>query len=98
MNGFPFCGISSISVPSRGALSALLNSGRYQLGFYAGRLYGLFAANIVLAMLLIETVSLYSRLARSLEKERRQADELARLARQHDRQGEIPPLAQEGRT
>ena len=30
-------------------LSALLNSGRYQLGFYAGRLYGLFAANVVLA-------------------------------------------------
>jgi PAS domain S-box-containing protein len=40
------------------ALSAILNVARYDLGFYAGRLYGLFAAGFVLAVLLIENVRL----------------------------------------
>ncbi|MDK9721607.1 MAG: MASE4 domain-containing protein [Rhodospirillales bacterium] len=46
------------------ALSAILNAGRFDLGFYAGRIYGLFAANFVLAVLLLETGGLYSRLAK----------------------------------
>jgi signal transduction histidine kinase len=59
-------------------LSSLLNSGRYDLGFYAGRAYGLLAASFVLGVLLIETAGLHSRLgaakamvddyARSLEE------------------------------
>jgi hypothetical protein len=36
------------------ALSAVLNGGRYDLGFYAGRLYGLLAASFLLMLLLIE--------------------------------------------
>ena len=45
------------------ALSSLLNSGRYDLGFYAGRLYGAFAANLVLAVLVLENSHLYRDLA-----------------------------------
>jgi signal transduction histidine kinase len=51
------------------ALSALLNAGRFDLGFYAGRVYGLAAASLVLVVLLLETVTLYTRLARSLAAE-----------------------------
>lgn len=40
------------------ALSAIVNVARYDLGFYAGRLYGLCAASFVLAVLLIENVRL----------------------------------------
>ena len=55
------------------ALSALLNQKRFDLGFYAGRLYGLMAASFVLLVLLLETRALFSRLARSLQ---RRAEEL----------------------
>ena len=40
------------------ALSAIVNVARFDLGFYAGRLYGLCAASFVLAVLLIENVGL----------------------------------------
>jgi two-component system sensor histidine kinase/response regulator len=43
-------------------LSAVLNSARYDLGFYAGRIYGLLSASFVLAVLLLETSGLYSRM------------------------------------
>ncbi|BAL24047.1 sensor domain-containing diguanylate cyclase [Azoarcus sp. KH32C] len=46
------------------ALSALLNHGRFDLGFYAGRIYGLFAASFVLLVLLAESGMLYKRLVR----------------------------------
>jgi diguanylate cyclase (GGDEF)-like protein len=45
------------------ALSAVFNNGRYDLGFYAGRLFGLLAASFVLLLLLFENSFLYSRLA-----------------------------------
>jgi PAS domain S-box-containing protein len=45
------------------ALSAVLNAGRFDLGFYAGRIYGLLAASFVLGLMLIETTRLYGRLA-----------------------------------
>ncbi len=47
-------------------LSAMLSSERYDLGWYAGRLYGLLAASFVLGALLLETGDLYGRLVRSL--------------------------------
>jgi signal transduction histidine kinase len=47
------------------ALAAVLNHGRFDLGWYAGRLYGLMANGFVLAVLLLESGSLYARLARS---------------------------------
>jgi signal transduction histidine kinase/CheY-like chemotaxis protein len=45
------------------ALSAVFNAGRFDLGFYAGRGYGLLAASFVLGVLLTETGGLHSRLA-----------------------------------
>lgn len=44
------------------ALSALLNAGRFDLGFYAGRIYGLLASSFVLLTLLIENGRLYARI------------------------------------
>ena len=56
------------------ALSAVLNAGRFDLGFYVGRLYGLSAASFVLIVLLLETVALYARLARANEAERQERE------------------------
>ena len=42
-------------------LSAVFNAGRFDLGFYAGRVYGLMAASFVLLVLLLETGRLYVR-------------------------------------
>jgi PAS domain S-box-containing protein len=55
------------------ALSGILNAARFDLGFYAGRFYGLCAASFVLAVILIDNVALQGQLARLLEKLRRQA-------------------------
>jgi PAS domain S-box-containing protein len=54
------------------ALSAVLNAGRFDLGFYAGRIYGLLAATFVLGVLLFQTGALYARLARLLDTEQQQ--------------------------
>jgi hypothetical protein len=47
------------------ALSAIVGSSRYDLGWYAGRTYGLLAASFVLAALLLEISELHDRLART---------------------------------
>jgi signal transduction histidine kinase len=52
------------------ALGALLNAGRFDFGFYVGRIYGLMAGTLVLLVLLIETGAVYARLARSFAAER----------------------------
>jgi two-component system sensor histidine kinase/response regulator len=52
-------------------LGAVLNAGRFDLGFYAGRIYGLLASSLVLVVLLVETGALYARSARSLAAENR---------------------------
>ncbi|MGM9491324.1 sensor domain-containing diguanylate cyclase [Ideonella sp. YS5] len=44
-------------------LSAVFNAGRFDLGFYAGRLYGLLASCLVLVTLLTQTLRLYGQLA-----------------------------------
>ena len=54
------------------ALSGVLNAARYDLGFYAGRIYGLIAASFVLGVLLIENSLLYARLVESNAGERRE--------------------------
>ena len=46
-------------------LSAVFNAGRFDLGFYAGRVYGLLAASFVLVVLLLEHAALQMRLARA---------------------------------
>ncbi len=45
------------------ALSAIVNVARFDLGFYAGRIYGLFASSFVLAVLLFENVRLQANTA-----------------------------------
>ena len=47
------------------ALAAVLNAGRYDLGWYAGRIYGLLGASFVLLVMLLENSVLYARLAES---------------------------------
>jgi len=64
------------------ALSAILNVARFDLGFYAGRFYGLCAATFVLAVLLVDNIGLQSQLSRLLGRMRRQA------ASERDRHGE----------
>ena len=53
------------------ALSAVLNAGRFDLGFYAGRIYGLLAATFVLIVLMIENSMLYGRLVEAHGKHAR---------------------------
>jgi len=55
------------------ALSGILNGARYDLGFYAGRLYGLCAASFVLAVLLIDNVGLQAKMSVLLKGLQRQA-------------------------
>ena len=52
-------------------LSAVFNAGRFDLGFYAGRIYGLAAASFVLVVLLLENTSLHGRLALEHERDQR---------------------------
>jgi len=62
------------------ALSGVFNAARFDLGFYAGRVYGLLAASFVLIVLLVENGMLYRRLAAAHEgefRERRRAQEKA---------------------
>jgi signal transduction histidine kinase/ActR/RegA family two-component response regulator len=47
------------------ALSAVFNAGRFDLGIYAGRIYGLMAASFVLIVLTLEMSGLHSRLAKA---------------------------------
>lgn len=44
------------------ALSAVFNGGRFDLGFYAGRLYGFLATSFVLVALLVEAAGMHKRL------------------------------------
>ncbi len=63
-------------------LSAILNTGRYDLGWYVGRMDGLVASGFLLVLLLIESSQSYSRLFRlSIELETANAA-LSRLSLQ----------------
>jgi PAS domain S-box-containing protein len=63
-------------------LSAVLNAGRFDLGFYVGRIYGLLAATFVLSMMLLDMAALYGQLIRLLGTEQR---ERMRVADRHRR-------------
>jgi signal transduction histidine kinase/CheY-like chemotaxis protein len=58
-------------------LSGVFNAARFDLGFYAGRLYGLAAASVVLIVIVLETRTLYARLATTLAEARDAADRRA---------------------
>ncbi len=55
------------------ALSAIVNVARFDLGFYAGRIYGLCAASLVLAVLLVDNVALQAQMSRLVRTLRRQS-------------------------
>ncbi|RZJ13248.1 MAG: response regulator [Rubrivivax sp.] len=59
------------------ALSAMLNEARFDLGFYAGRIYGLVACAIVLMELLLENSTLYARLFKAYEADHANGEALA---------------------
>jgi len=61
------------------ALASVLNAGRYDVGWYSGRVYGLIAASFVLVVLLLENGKLYLQLAKS------HADAERALARHEER-------------
>jgi PAS domain S-box-containing protein len=63
------------------ALGAVLDNARYDLGWYAGRIYGLLAATFILSVLLLETRTLYSGLVLSAETARAAAETRARQLR-----------------
>src|SRR5450631_1225911 len=58
-------------------LSAVFNAGRFDLGFYAGRIYGLLAGTFVLSMLLIKTAAHHGRLLRLLGAEQQEHQRVA---------------------
>ncbi len=60
-------------------LAAVFNHGRYDLGFYSGRIYGLLAAAFVLIVLLIENTQLYAELVKSHQRDKATNAELTRL-------------------
>ena len=66
-------------------MSGILNAARFDLGFYAGRLYGLCAASFVLAVLLVDNVGLQAKLARLLGTLRRQAASESNLRTERER-------------
>lgn len=65
------------------ALAALFNTGRYDLGWYVGRIYGLLAASFLLIGLLVEDIKQYQRLFQLSVKLGAANKVLANLAR-HD--------------
>jgi PAS domain S-box-containing protein len=67
------------------ALSAILNGGRYDFGYYSGRIYGLFAASFVLGVLLVENVILQEQASRLLESVRTQASSDMHSHRERER-------------
>jgi PAS domain S-box-containing protein len=60
-------------------LSAIVNAGRFDFGFYAGRLYGLGAASFVLGVLLVDHIALQARLSGLLSALRQTSGERERL-------------------
>jgi signal transduction histidine kinase/CheY-like chemotaxis protein len=64
------------------ALSGLVGSSRYDLGWYVGRTYGLLAASFVLGVLLTETYLLYGRLTDALDVAEARNAELVRSQEQ----------------
>jgi len=60
------------------SVAGLISPEIYSFGWYAGRIYGLVAAGVVLSALLLETGALYARLIKLLDEMRTQSAELSR--------------------
>ena len=63
------------------ALTAVFSGQRYDVGFYAGRLFGLSAATFVLMMMKVETAKMYARLTQLLAAEQENLRHEAALRR-----------------
>ncbi len=63
-------------------LSAAFNGGRYDLGFYAGSIYGGFAASFLMLMLLLQIGTLYARMADTHDTLARKSTELQHMSAQ----------------
>jgi PAS domain S-box-containing protein len=61
------------------ALTTIFDATRFDVGYYAGRIYGLCAASILLAILLVDNVGLQMKLSRLLEQLRERHGERERL-------------------
>jgi PAS domain S-box-containing protein len=61
------------------ALTTIFNATRFDLGYYAGRIFGLCAASIVLAVLLVDNVGMQAKLSRLLQQLRERHGERERL-------------------
>jgi|RhiMetdeSRZDD1v2_1073273.scaffolds.fasta_scaffold60334_2 signal transduction histidine kinase len=70
------------------ALSAVFNAGRFDLGFYFGRVFGLMAASFVLLVLTLEMGGLHGRLARVTmhlqNRTRKLEDDVRQSATEHE--------------
>lgn len=76
-------------------LAAVIGSSRFDLGFYAGRLFGLIAASFLLLTLLVEMAKLYTgALGAAADAERR----FAELARMRARTESKPPASDNAAT
>ena len=62
------------------ALSAMFNGGRFDVGFYVGRAYGLLASSFVLGVLLLENGLLHARLMQAHAHEHQRAIDLQALS------------------
>ncbi len=76
------------------ALAAVIGSTRFDLGFYAGRIFGLIASGFLLAMLLIETIKLYSSALGAADSAEQK---LAQLARAQPRGSETQARSSEAK-
>jgi signal transduction histidine kinase/CheY-like chemotaxis protein len=76
------------------SLSAVVDSHRYDVGWYAGRAYGLFAGSFVLVGLLAELNKLYGRLEGALDTAERQNAELIRSREELGRVQRLEALVQ----
>ena len=59
------------------ALAAMLSTARFDLGYYAGRIFGLLACSVVLLELLLENSTLYARLFKAYEADHQLGEALA---------------------
>jgi diguanylate cyclase (GGDEF)-like protein len=62
------------------ALASVLNAGRFDVGWYAGRIYGLLATSFILMVLLYENSMLYAALIQAHASDRKKAAELELLS------------------
>ena len=69
------------------ALAAVIGSSRFDLGFYAGRIFGLFAASFLLTTLVIEMAQMYAGALGAVASAEKCLAELSRARRRVDVKG-----------